>query len=479
MSFSSLGLSESILKALSEKNYENPTPIQAQAIPAVLAGKDLMAAAQTGTGKTAGFTLPLLHRLAQGHKASSNQVRALILTPTRELAAQVAENVETYGKYLNLNYVCVFGGVKINPQMMALRKGADVLIATPGRLMDLYQQNAVKFNELETLVLDEADRMLDMGFIHDIKRILKLLPNKRQNLMFSATFSDDIKTLATGLMNDPEEVAVSPANATANTVNQKLYEIDRSNKSKLLIKLIKQNNWQQVLVFSRTKHGANRLARNLDSKKITAAAIHGDKSQGARTKALANFKDGGIRVLVATDIAARGIDISELPQVINYDMPNIAEDYVHRIGRTGRAGSEGIAISFVCEEEFDSLNKIEQLIQKHIPRTTDDEFEPSLAVPKSREIRPPKKKKPKKNKSLDAADPDKGSQPKQKSGARRGGANKPRSGGEGASSQRNSRASANNNGGEGRRSNRSNNSNSNSGGKARPARRQQNSANNR
>lgn len=401
MSFSSLGLSESILKALSEKNYEIPTPIQAQAIPAVLSGKDLMAAAQTGTGKTAGFTLPLLHRLADGKKASSNQVRALILTPTRELAAQIAENVEMYGKHLNLNYVCVFGGVKINPQMMALRKGADVLVATPGRLMDLFNQRAVRFDELETLVLDEADRMLDMGFIHDIKRILKLLPTKRQNLMFSATFSDEIKTLAKGLMNDPVEVSVSPANATANTVNQMLYEIDRSNKSKLLIKLIKQNNWQQVLVFSRTKHGANRLARNLDSKKIAAAAIHGDKSQGARTRALANFKDGSIRVLVATDIAARGIDINELPQVINYDMPNIAEDYVHRIGRTGRAGSEGIAISFVCEEEFDSLSKIEQLIQKHIDREIDEEFKPSLKVPASRPIRAPQKKKPKKAKSFD------------------------------------------------------------------------------
>ncbi|MBU2882133.1 DEAD/DEAH box helicase [Psychrosphaera sp. B3R10] len=420
MSFSSLGLSESILKALSEKNYETPTPIQAQAIPAVLSGKDLMAAAQTGTGKTAGFTLPLLHRLADGKKASSNQVRALILTPTRELAAQIAENVEMYGKHLNLNYVCVFGGVKINPQMMALRKGADVLVATPGRLMDLFNQRAVRFDELETLVLDEADRMLDMGFIHDIKRILKLLPTKRQNLMFSATFSDDIKTLAKGLMNDPVEVSVSPANATANTVNQMLYEIDRSNKSKLLIKLIKQNNWQQVLVFSRTKHGANRLARNLDSKNITAAAIHGDKSQGARTRALANFKDGSIRVLVATDIAARGIDINELPQVINFDMPNIAEDYVHRIGRTGRAGSEGIAVSFVCEEEFDSLSKIEQLIQKHIDRSVDEEFKPSLKVPASRPIRAPQKKKPKKVKSLDLNSDD-----AEKKGSMGKGSNKP------------------------------------------------------
>lgn len=398
MLFSSLGLSDKILQAISEKGYTSPSPIQEKAIPAVLSGEDVMAAAQTGTGKTAGFTLPLLNMLEKGKPARANQVRALVLTPTRELAMQVAESVETYGKHLPLRSTVVFGGVKINPQMMALRKGVDILVATPGRLLDLYSQNAVKFDQLETFILDEADRMLFMGFITDVRKIIKLLPTKRQNLMFSATFSDDIKQLATGLMNDPIEVSVTPANTTANSVEQELYGIDQNKKSKLLIKLIKQNDWQQVLVFSRTKHGANRIARNLESKNITAAAIHGNKSQAARTKALSRFKDKSIRVLVATDIAARGLDIEQLPQVVNFDLPQVAEDYVHRIGRTGRAGAQGKAISFVNADEFNNLNDIEQLIQKHIPRVEDDEIKAEIALPPSKEIRPPKKKKPKKNK---------------------------------------------------------------------------------
>ena len=399
MLFSELGLNPKILTAVNEKGYDTPTPIQQQAIPAVLSGKDVMAAAQTGTGKTAGFTLPLLHLLAQGEKAKSNHVRALVLTPTRELAAQVAESVEMYGKDLPLRSHVVFGGVKINPQLMALRKGVDILVATPGRLIDLFNQNAIKFNDLEVLILDEADRMLDMGFIHDIKRILKMLPPKRQNLMFSATFSDDIRHLAKGLINDPVEISVTPRNETAKTVEQWLIPVDQSKKSKLLVKLIKQNDWQQVLVFSRTKHGANRLTKTLESKNISAAAIHGNKSQGARTKALAGFKDKSVRVLVATDIAARGIDIDQLPQVVNFDLPQVAEDYVHRIGRTGRAGANGKAVSLVCIDETKNLNDIEQLIQQHIKRVADDEFAPSVALPASREIRAPKAKKPKRHTS--------------------------------------------------------------------------------
>ena len=398
MSFESLGLNKPLLQAIEEKGYTEPSPIQAKAIQAVLTKRDVMAAAQTGTGKTAGFTLPMLQLLDAGEPAKNNQVRALVLTPTRELAAQVADSVETYSKHLNIRSQCVFGGVKINPQMMKLRKGADILVATPGRLLDLYSQNAIKFDNLEMLVLDEADRMLDMGFIHDIKRIFKLLPARRQNLMFSATFSEDIRELAKGLVYKPIEISVSPANSTAKRVEQKLYNVDQGKKGKLLIKLIKQNDWQQVLVFSRTKHGANRIARNLESRNISAAAIHGNKSQGARTKALANFKDKSVRVLVATDIAARGLDISQLPQVVNYDLPQVAEDYVHRIGRTGRAGAEGLAVSLVSGDEFKNLNDIEQLIQQHIPRAEDDEFVPQMPLPTSKAIKPPKKKKPKKNK---------------------------------------------------------------------------------
>ncbi|HEY5715125.1 MAG TPA: DEAD/DEAH box helicase, partial [Psychromonas sp.] len=364
MSFDSLGLPDSLVNAVKEQGYTEPSPIQAQAIPAILEGKDVMAAAQTGTGKTAGFTLPLLTLLEKGNSPKSNQVRALVLTPTRELAAQVHASVVNYGKHMPLRSAVVFGGVKINPQMQTLRRGVDILVATPGRLLDLYNQNAVNFKQLEVLILDEADRMLDMGFIHDIKRILAVLPKKRQNLLFSATFSDDIRQLAKGLVNNPVEISVSPRNTTAESVTQTIYEVDKTKKSVVLSTLIKENDWKQVLVFVKTKHGANRLVKSLDGRGITSAAIHGNKSQGARTKALAGFKEGLIRVLVATDIAARGIDIDQLPQVVNFDLPHVSEDYVHRIGRTGRAGNDGQALSLVCNEEFKLLKDIEKLIQK-------------------------------------------------------------------------------------------------------------------
>lgn len=401
MQFTDLPLSAELLKAVAEKGYTIPSPIQQQAIPAVLAGRDLMAAAQTGTGKTAGFTLPLLQLLAegkqQGRKVQPNQVRALILTPTRELAAQVAESVELYGKYLPLRSALVFGGVKINPQMMALRKGTDILIATPGRLMDLYQQNAVRFNQLEVLVLDEADRMLDMGFIRDIKKILALLPPKRQNLLFSATFSTEIRALAKGLLTDPLEVTVTPPNSTVERIEQWLYPVDKAQKANLLIQQIKQHNWQQVLVFTKTKHGANKLTLLLEKAGITAMAIHGNKSQNARTKALADFKAGAVRVLVATDIAARGLDIQQLPQVVNFELPNVAEDYVHRIGRTGRAGAAGLAISLVCAEEMKELKGIERLIKQAIPRQVIASFAPVQPLPETvANPRPLPAKKPKK-----------------------------------------------------------------------------------
>ena len=376
MSFSTLGLSESLLKAVADEGYTTPSPIQAQAIPAVLEGRDVMAAAQTGTGKTAGFTLPLLHGLSKGQPAKANQVRALVLTPTRELAAQVAESVDIYGKYLNLRSAVVFGGVKINPQMMRLRKGVDILIATPGRLLDLYQQNAMSFQKLEVLILDEADRMLDMGFIHDIRRVLKALPNKRQNLMFSATFSEDIRDLAKTIVSNPVEISVTPRNSTAVSVTQWIHPVDKNQKRHLLVELINQHKWEQVLVFSRTKRGANRLAEFLEKKDIQAAAIHGNKSQGARTRALSEFKSGALRVLVATDIAARGLDIEQLPQVVNLDLPEVAQDYVHRIGRTGRAGATGQAISLVSADEAQLLRDIERLIQTLLPRKLVEGYEP-------------------------------------------------------------------------------------------------------
>ncbi len=396
MSFASLGLSAPILDAVTAHGYSVPSLIQAKAIPAVLQGKDVMAAAQTGTGKTAGFVLPILERLSQGTRTKSNQVRALVLTPTRELAAQVAESVEIYGKNVNLSSAAVFGGVKINPQMMKLRKGADILVATPGRLLDLYNQNAVKFNHLEVLVLDEADRMLDMGFIHDIRKIIALLPKQRQNLMFSATFSADIRKLAKGLIHDPVEVSVDPPNSTVESITHWICPVDKKQKPALLTHLITEHNWQQVLVFSRTKHGANRLATHLEKHKINACAIHGNKSQGARTKALAGFKQGKVRILVATDIAARGLDISQLPQVVNFDLPNVPEDYVHRIGRTGRAGASGQAISLVSADEVQQLSDIERLLKKLLPRKLVDGFEPVHDVAEThlhqRPQRPPKVK---------------------------------------------------------------------------------------
>ncbi len=400
MSFAALGLSPSILSAVADQGYKTPSPIQGQAIPAILEGRDVMAAAQTGTGKTAGFTLPLLELLSKGEKARSNHVRALVLTPTRELAAQVGESVSVYGQHLPLRSAVVFGGVGINPQMQALRRGVDVLVATPGRLLDLYQQNAVKFQQLEILVLDEADRMLDMGFIHDIKKILALLPKKRQNLMFSATFSNEIRQLAKGLVNDPIEISVTPRNTTATTVKQWICPVDKAKKPALLAHLIREHKWQQILIFSRTKHGADRLARFLNTNKISAAAIHGNKGQGARTRALADFKAGTIRALVATDIAARGLDIDQLPQVVNVDLPNVPEDYVHRIGRTGRAGASGQAISLVSADEFKQLSDIERLIGKLLTRKLVDDFEPVHNLPESKlNTRPPRPKKPKKHKS--------------------------------------------------------------------------------
>lgn len=396
-SFSELGLIEPLLRAIDEQGYRIPSPVQAQAIPAVLAGRDVMAAAQTGTGKTAAFTLPMLQKMQTGQPVSGNRIRALILTPTRELAAQIGENVKDYSKYLKVRSAVVFGGVSINPQMIALRKGVDVLVACPGRLLDLYQQNALRFDELEYLVLDEADRMLDMGFYRDIKKILALLPKQRQNLLFSATFSPEIRDLAKGLVNDPLEIDVSPRNSTAHTVSQWVVPADKKAKPQILYHLLSTHGWNQVLVFMRTKHGANRLAEFLNKHGINSAAIHGNKSQGARTRALAGFKDGEVTVLVATDIAARGLDIEQLPHVVNFELPNVAADYVHRIGRTGRAGASGEAISLVCAEEAEDLQGIEDLIDQNLERRVLEGFEPHAKVPASRPPRAPKQ--PKKQKS--------------------------------------------------------------------------------
>ena len=382
MSFDSLGLNADILRAVAEQGYRDPTPVQRQAIPVVLEGRDLMASAQTGTGKTAGFTLPILQLLsAKAQPAKGRRpVRALILTPTRELAAQIGENVSDYSKYLNLRSLVVFGGVSINPQMMKLRGGVDLLVATPGRLLDLAQQNAVDLSHVEMLVLDEADRMLDMGFIHDIRRVLARLPAKRQNLLFSATFSDEIKTLAEKLLDNPSQVEVARRNTASEQVTQHVHFVDKKRKRELLSLMIGQGNWQQVLVFTRTKHGANHLAEQLNKDGITAAAIHGNKSQGARTRALSDFKSGQIRVLVATDIAARGLDIEELPHVVNYELPNVPEDYVHRIGRTGRAAATGEALSLVCVDEHKLLRDIERLLKREIPRMALPGFEPDPSI---------------------------------------------------------------------------------------------------
>ena len=365
MTFTSLGLSDSLLRAVAHTGYQTPTPIQAKAIPAILSGGDVMAAAQTGTGKTAGFVLPMLQQLGGRARANPGRVRALILTPTRELAAQVHDSILTYGKHERLSSAVVFGGVNINPQKHKLSRGVDLLVATPGRLLDLFQQNAICFNDIEVLVLDEADRMLDMGFIRDIRKILKLIPQRRQNLMFSATFSKDIRQLASTICKNPIEIDVAPRNSTVEAILQNLCWVEKEGKADLLCELLHDTH-EQVLVFSRTKHGANKLVKRLGKESISAAAIHGNKSQAQRTKALDDFKRDKIQVLVATDIAARGIDIELLTLVVNFDLPHVPEDYVHRIGRTGRAGASGQAISLVSRDEKKQLRAIESLIKLKI-----------------------------------------------------------------------------------------------------------------
>ncbi|MCO4844388.1 MAG: DEAD/DEAH box helicase [Sulfurovum sp.] len=377
MTFTNLGLSEPLLKAVKEQGYDTPTPIQEKAIPIVIEGKDVLAAAQTGTGKTAGFTLPLLERLSQKQPhMHKKQIRALVLTPTRELAAQVSQSITDYGKYTPYRATVIFGGVGINPQFATLRKGVDIVIATPGRLLDIAGQGGIDFSKLECLILDEADRMLDMGFIHDIKKLMKLMPQNRQTLLFSATFSPEIKKLASGLLKNPVLVEVARQNKTADQISQVVHFVDKGRKRELLSQLIKAKDWKQVLVFTRTKHGANKLTQQLEEYGISAAAIHGNKSQGARTKALASFKANEIRVLVATDIAARGIDIDLLPHVVNYELPNVPEDYVHRIGRTGRAGQSGEAVSLVCVDEHQLLKDIEKFTKSEIAKVDIEAFRP-------------------------------------------------------------------------------------------------------
>ena len=380
MTFNTLGLSDTLLQAVKQTGYTSPTPIQERAIPEILAGRDVMAAAQTGTGKTAGFTLPLLQLISGRPNRTRNSFRALILTPTRELAAQIEDSIQTYGAQENLRYGVVFGGVNINPQKKTLNRGLDILVATPGRLLDLYQQKCIDFRDVEVLILDEADRMLDMGFIRDIKKIMALLPKQRQNLMFSATFSDEIRVLAKTICNKPVEIDVAPRNSTVEAISQKMYYVDKASKPNLLIEMMLASN-DQTLVFSRTKHGANNLAKKLIKENIKAAAIHGNKSQAQRTKALHDFKQGGVQVLVATDIAARGIDIEQLARVINFDLPHVPEDYVHRIGRTGRAGATGLAISLVSGEESKQLRDIERLIKFAVPRGDSEEYSFALANP--------------------------------------------------------------------------------------------------
>ncbi len=377
MSFNNLGLSAPLLKSISKQGYITPSPIQQKAIPVVLQGKDLLASAQTGTGKTAGFALPMLQLLSKNVPAKRRQVRALILAPTRELAAQVFDDIKNYGEFLDLRSSVIFGGVNQNPQVNALRNGVDILVATPGRLLDLHNQRFLFLDNVEILVLDEADRMLDMGFLRDIKKIIGLMPKKRQNLLFSATFSQEIKKLANGLLHHPVAVEATPENTTAEKVDQLVYRVDKKMKPEAMIQLIFDGQWQQALVFTRTKHGANRLSEKLRKNDITSAAIHGNKSQGARTKALADFKKGSIRVLVATDIAARGLDIPLLPHVVNYELPNVPEDYVHRIGRTGRAGASGLAISLVSVDEMEYVQGIEKLLKVKLPTQILEGFEPT------------------------------------------------------------------------------------------------------
>ena len=382
MSFDTLGLSAELLRAVADQGYSEPTPVQSKAIPVILQGRDILAGAQTGTGKTAGFTLPLLQCLStrpQQHPGR-RPVRALILTPTRELAAQVAESVNTYGRHLPLTSTVIFGGVKINPQIQKLRRGVDILVATPGRLLDHVSQKTLDLSAVEILVLDEADRMLDMGFLPDIRRILALLPQQRQNLLFSATYSDDIRRLADKLLDAPVQIEVARRNTPAELVSQVIHPVDRERKRELLSFMVGAENWRQVLVFTRTKHGANRLSGQLEKDGISSAAIHGNKSQGARTRALADFKRGEVRVLVATDIAARGLDIDQLPHVVNYELPNVAEDYVHRIGRTGRAGNEGQAVSLVCVDEHQLLGGIERLLKRDLPKVVIPGYEPDPSI---------------------------------------------------------------------------------------------------
>ena len=381
MSFDSLGLSAELLRAVAEEGYDTPTPIQVQAIPVILQGRDVLAGAQTGTGKTAGFTLPMLQILAAKPVEGRRRIRTLVLVPTRELAAQVADSVDTYGRHLpRLTCAVVFGGVSINPQIATLRRGVDILVATPGRLLDHAQQRTVDLSAVEILVLDEADRMLDMGFIRDIRRVLAMLPKRRQNLLFSATCSDEIRALASGLLDNPVEIEVARRNTATELVTQVVHPVDRGRKRELLSHLMHAGDWRQVLVFTRTKHGANRLATQLEHDGISASAIHGNKSQAARTKALADFKAGKVRALVATEVAARGLDIDQLPHVVNFELPHVPEDYIHRIGRTGRAGSEGEAVSLVCVDERRLLSDIERLLAREIPRRMVSGFEPDPSV---------------------------------------------------------------------------------------------------
>jgi ATP-dependent RNA helicase RhlE len=393
MSFKSLGLNNALLKAVEKQGYKTPSPIQDKAIPLILEGKDVLASAQTGTGKTAGFTLPMLQILDATRNHKFRPIRALILTPTRELAAQVYDNVRGYGANLNMRSTVVFGGVKAKSQIATIRQGVDVLVATPGRLLDLESQGALSLKRVEILVLDEADRMLDMGFLRDIKKIMSLMPAKRQNLLFSATFSKEIKQLASGILHNPVLVEATPENSTAEKVTQKVYRVDKGKKTELVTKLISDGNWKQVLIFTRTKHGANKLTKKLVASKVSAAAIHGNKSQGARTKALAQFKTNDIRVLVATDIAARGLDIPLLPHVINFELPNVPEDYVHRIGRTGRAGAKGEALSLVCIEEMEYVRQIEKLLKQKLETEVIEGFEPNNTTePGKPNANKPKKK---------------------------------------------------------------------------------------
>jgi len=397
MSFSKLNLLPELLSAVAKAGYKSPTPIQEKVIPEILNNRDVVAAAQTGTGKTAGFVLPILQSLIKQHQVKQNQAQVLILTPTRELAAQVQGQIDTYAIDTKLKSLCVFGGVNINPQMQKLRGGVNILVATPGRLLDLMQRNAVKFPELSCLVLDEADRMLDMGFLPDIKRIIRQIPKQRQTLLFSATYSKEIKALTNTFLNNPVSISVSPQNSTANTVEQWFHPVDKKRKSALLSYLIGHEQWPQVLVFTRTKRGANKVAYDLQKSGIEAEAIHGNKSQSARNRVLGAFKSGALHVMVATDVAARGLDIDHLPYVVNLDLPNVAEDYVHRIGRTGRAGKTGCAVSLVSADEIEQLSKIEGLIKTRLKRIVVDGFDPKHAVPESNP-RAPKKKKPHKRK---------------------------------------------------------------------------------